>query len=139
MGMRELVNDENIRVSVIEQNSSTVTLCFTGVGHAIGGVDVQSEEFLNASKMATCLFIIDKKRSWGNSIDFESLGKVIGPYIEARTVNTIGNSMGGFLAVLATRFFPVDVAVAICPQFSVSKRIIPTESRFDSYVRAIEQ
>lgn len=136
--MHELVDDENVRVRLIEQDSNTVTLCFTGIGHALGGVDVQSEEFLSASRTSTCLFIIDKRRSWGNNIDFIGLEKVIDPYIRLKTINAIGNSMGGFLAILATRFFPINAVVAICPQFSVSKRVIPAEARFDRYVNAIE-
>jgi hypothetical protein len=132
--MRNIADNGELTVSVIERESSTATLCFTGIGHAIGGIDVQSPEFIRCSNTSTALFIVDKKRSWGNNLDFTALQDLLAPYTSGRTLNAIGNSMGGFLAVLATRFFTIDAAIAFVPQYSVSKRIIPAESRFDKYV-----
>ena len=135
--MLTLCDDDNIRVAVIEHASMSVTLCFTGIGHAIGGVDVQSEEFRNASNFSTTVFITDKQRSWGNNIDFNALAKTIAPYTNGKVIDAIGNSMGGFLAVLASKFFRLSAVVAFCPQYSVSKRIVPSERRYDRYVDKI--
>ena len=135
--MHILFDNENLRVSAILNDYSSITLCFVGIGHEVDALDVQTEEFFSLSKSSTVFFIIDKKRTWGNGIDFNFLRELINPYISGRSINSIGNSMGGFLAILATCFFPISTAVAFVPQFSVSKRIIPEESRFDSYVKNI--
>ena len=132
-----LIDTEELLVSVIPRDSHTVTLCFTGVGNAIGGIDIQSFEFLSCSKNSTTIFIVDRKRSWGNQINFDGFINSITKYIEGKTINTIGNSMGGFLAILVTRFIPVSSCVAFVPQYSVSKRIVPNENRFDKYVDKI--
>jgi hypothetical protein len=135
--MLTLIDNDDIRVTVILNNFNDVTLCFTGIGHNANELDIQTEEFFSLSKKATVFFIIDKNRSWGNQIDFNLLQGLLQPYIQDRPINTIGNSMGGFLAILATRFFNVKTALAFVPQFSVSKNIVPSENRFDQYVEKI--
>lgn len=138
MTVRILHDDENLTVAVTESRSNSVILCFTGIGHALGGVDVQSPEFTRASKDATAFFIVDKTRSWGNKIDFELLRALIMPIAEGKSIFTLGNSMGGFLAILATRFFNIRSAVAFVPQYTVSKLLLPHETRWNIYVDEIK-
>lgn len=135
--MELLFEDANVRLTVARTESEYLTLCFTGVGHAMGGVDVQGEEFLRASSGATAIFVIDKHRSWGNRLDFPAIAERIAPLAAGRTVNALGNSMGGFLAILMSRFMAIHSVVAIVPQFSVSKAVVPGESRWDRYVDKI--
>ena len=124
-----LVDDEFLRIIVVPNTGDTATLCFSGVGHSFGGIDVQSPEFYKCSDRATSIFIIDKKRSWGNKIDFNFAIDTIKPFIEGKVVNSIGNSMGGFLSILVTRFIDVSAVIAFSPQYSVCKSIIPSENR----------
>lgn len=135
--MLVLVDDSHVRVSVVPSDSAQVTLCFTGVGHAMGGVDVQGEEFTRASSSSTAIFVIDKQRTWGNSLDFPAIVAAVAPYIDGKEINALGNSMGGFLAILASRFVDLASVVAFVPQFSVSKAIVPSEHRWDQYVDKI--
>lgn len=132
-----LIDTEDLIVSVIPRDSDVTTLCFTGIGHAIGGVDVQSFEFLRSSQNSTTIFIVDRKRSWGNNIDFDEFKVAIDKYIDGKTINAIGNSMGGFLAILVTRFISIRSCVAFVPQYSVNKQILPHENRFDEYTNSI--
>jgi hypothetical protein len=132
-----LIDNEDIRVTAILNECEDVTLCFTGIGHRTDELEVQTEEFFSLSKRSTVFFITDKKRTWGNRVDFALLCSLLETYIKGRPINTIGNSMGGFLAILATCFFEIRVALAFVPQFSVSKKIIPDETRFDQYVEKI--
>ena len=132
-----VIDTEELLVSVIPRDSRLATICFTGIGHAVGGVDIQSFEFLKSSQNSTTIFIVDRKRSWGNNIIFDDVLNAIAKYIEGKIVNTIGNSMGGFLAVLITRYITTKNAIAFVPQFSVNKKIVPNEMRFDSYVNKI--
>jgi hypothetical protein len=137
--MEVLHEDEDVRVTVGRAESDQLTLCFTGVGHAMGGVDVQAEEFRRASSAATAVYVIDKHRSWGNRIDFPALAQRIAPLAAGCTVHALGNSMGGFLAILMSRFMPLRSVVAIVPQFSVCKAVVPSENRWDRYVDQIRE
>ena len=132
-----IIDTEKLLVSVIPRDSHVTTICFTGIGHAIGGVDIQSFEFLRSSQNSTTIFVVDRQRSWGNNINFEDFLNAIAKYIEGKIVNTVGNSMGGFLAILITKYITITACIAFVPQFSVSKKIIPNENRFDSYVNNI--
>jgi hypothetical protein len=134
-----LHEDANVRLTVARTESEHLTLCFTGVGHAMGGVDVQDEEFHRASSSATAVYVIDKHRSWGNRLDFPDIARRLSPLAEGRTVCALGNSMGGFLAILMSRFMPLKSVVAIVPQYSVSKAVVPSENRWDRYVDQIRE
>jgi hypothetical protein len=132
-----LLDNDKLKVSALKHESNYLTLCFTGIGHAFGGVDVQSEEFIRSSERATSLFIVDKQRSWGNDIDFIKIADLVSSFGDDKIINSIGNSMGGFLAILATKFVPITNCVAIVPQFSVHKSVFPSENRWDNYVNNI--
>lgn len=116
-----------------------VVLSFTGIGHAMGGLDVQKPEFFGAGRgFDEVVFVTDKTRSWGNRLDFGRLAALLDPIVAGRRLCTVGNSMGGFLAVVATRHLPVTRAVAFVPQFSVDPRVVPWEPRWRDYRDAIE-
>lgn len=136
--MQTLIDNDALKLSVVENPSDHVTLCFTGIGHRYGGIDVQSEEFFKSSNHATSVYIIDKQRSWGNNIDFGELRSVVNSIGKGKTINAIGNSMGGFLAILATKFIDIKSALAFVPQYSVHKDVFPKETRWDKYVNCIE-
>lgn len=52
--------------------------------------------------------------------------------VGAKEIITLGNSMGGFGAILFTREMPVARALALSPQVSMHSDLI-TETRFDEY------
>jgi len=126
-----------IKVSVLQspQGAQDDTLIsFTGVGHALGGLDVQKPEFFKAHQWyRTMIFVSDLKRTWGNGVDFDALRKAIEPFVEGTQVDTLGNSMGGFLALLMPEKMPVRRAVAIVPQISLHPDIVPWETRWLDY------
>lgn len=133
--------DENIRVTMSgsEKASGQGTLIsFTGVGHSLNGIDVQKPEFFGAGKGYDRMFFVsDLQRSWGNNIDFDLLKTLISPYTQHGPVDCLGNSMGGFLALLAPAFLKVRRSVALVPQVSVDPRIVPWERRWKEYRNAI--
>lgn len=57
-----LIDNDHVRVGAAWRDSADVVVCFTGIGHAIGGIDVQGEEFFGASRGASTVFVIDKNR-----------------------------------------------------------------------------
>ncbi|GAA3859786.1 hypothetical protein [Celeribacter arenosi] len=134
-------SDEQIRVSLMRSGKARTgrtLLSFTGVGHALNGIDVQKPEFFKAGQGYDQMFFIsDLNRSWGNALDFDALADVLAPYIGDQSVDTLGNSMGGFLSLLAPAFFDVRRATAIVPQISVHPDIVPWETRWSDYRGAI--
>jgi hypothetical protein len=132
--MKLLFENEYLKVKIRITVSEKVIFCFTGVGHGMNGVDVQKDEFYKLSNNATVVFISDKKRSWGNNIDFQHLKSLLTPFINQKELFAIGNSLGGFLAIVASKIFTFTSVLSFVPQYSVSKKIIPTEERWDKYV-----
>lgn len=110
---------------------------FTGVGHALGGIDLQTPEFSRSEMDGTKVFVIDKYRSWGNSLDWISLKKCICDLAEGGEVITLGNSMGGFLALLSAKPLAASRALAFVPQWSVDSKIMPEERRWNEYRKNI--
>ena len=117
-----------------------VLLSFTGVGHAMGGIDVQKPEFFGSGEQfSNIIFITDRKRSWGNSIDPNLVMSILEPLIENRDVYAIGNSMGGFLSIIFSSLINMKVVVAFVPQFSVNSEIVPDETRWRKYTEKINK
>lgn len=100
----------------------------------MGGIDVQKAEFFGAGRsFDNVVFITDKKRSWGNSIDFNELASLVSPFCDGASTYAIGNSMGGFLAIVMSSYVRIDCVVAFVPQFSVCPQIVPWETRWTEY------
>ncbi len=137
IALEVILDNEYLKITMAQRASDNVVFCFTGIGHAMGGIDVQREEFYRITDSATTIFLIDKERSWGNNIDFDELKTFLRPYIEGKTLYALGNSMGGFLAVIASHYFDFESVVAFVPQYSVNKAVVPEEDRFDEYVNHI--
>lgn len=135
--MKIIIDNNDVKVSLIEKPTNTVAFCFTGIGHAMGGVDVQRDEFFRLTNDSSVIFITDKKRSWGNNLDFENIKGLISHYIVNKKLFAIGNSMGGFLAVIASRYFTFETVIAFSPQFSIKDTVVPWETRWRDYVAEI--
>lgn len=110
---------------------------FTGVGHALGGIDLQTPEFSRSETADTKVFVIDKSRSWGNSLDWVELKNCVRDLSQGSEIITVGNSMGGFLALLAAKPLGASRALAFVPQWSVDANIMPTEIRWGEYRKNI--
>ncbi|OJH43032.1 hypothetical protein [Paracoccus sp. SM22M-07] len=119
--------------------SGSVLLSFTGVGHAMGGIDVQKPEFFGAGKtFDNIIFITDTTRSWSNALDYRTIKECIAPYIDGKEVHSIGNSMGGFNAIISTHHIPTKTCIAFSPQFSIDPEQVPWERRWRNYSSQIE-
>lgn len=116
-----------------------ILLTFPGIGQRFGAEEQGLEFVGTASRQGAPLFVFDRARSWGNQIDFAALQQVLAPHLEGREVFTLGNSMGGFLAILATSFFKTRAAIAFAPQFSVHPEVMPDEKRWARHRAAIRQ
>ncbi len=136
-----LVETDGLRISVSRRGQAgrRTLVSFTGVGHGFRGMDIQKPEFFRAGDgYDDVIFVSDLNRTWGNGLDMHLLLRTIAPFTEGRVVDAIGNSMGGFLALLAPALFPVRTALAFAPQFSVNPSVVPWETRWARYTNAIE-
>jgi pimeloyl-ACP methyl ester carboxylesterase len=141
--MIDIYEDDRLKISVVENTEAdkadSVILSFTGLGHRVEDTHIQKPEFYGTGRaFAATVFITDKTRSWGNALDFDVITKLIAPYIKGRKIFTIGNSMGGFNAILAGHYFPVEACVAFAPQFSVDRRVVPWEDRWSKAIARIK-
>jgi len=140
-GGEMLLNDADLRITFLPGNlpSGAAIISFAGIGRGLGGL--QFEEFARTLTgqpgQHDIYFVIDKNRSWYNRAT-DKLEAVLLPHLAGRRLVTLGNSMGGFGALLfATRWPGCEAAIAFVPQYSVHPHIVPNERRFLEWVRAI--
>jgi len=106
----------------------------------MGGIDVQQPEFFGAGRgFDNIIFVSDLTRSWGNHIDFPLLAERVAPFIAGRRVFCIGNSMGGFLAILASRYIEIEASISFAPQYSINPETAPWEDRWKKYTDHISE
>ncbi len=140
-GERLLHEDSALKVTATDRpDARALVLCFTGIGHALGGIDIQRAEFVGtmATLGAASAFVFDKTRSWGNRVDFARVADLVAPLAPGARILGLGNSMGGFNAILMSNFTAMETCVAFAPQFSVMPGVVPGEIRWRDYVAAID-
>ena len=140
--MEIIFEDKFLRISARQKmnnhTGSTILLSFTGIGHGMGGIEVQKAEFGRAGRIIdNVIFVTDKTRSWGNSLNFNTVAKQILPFIKNKDVYSIGNSMGGFLSIVATHYLPIKKSISFAPQYSVDPVYVHWEHRWKSYTDKI--
>jgi hypothetical protein len=125
--METLYEDELLLLKGINKsNVNTCIVSFTGVGHAMGGLDVQKEEFVgSALKNGSVFFVTDKSRSWSNKISLEKLLETFSKFGFFENLISIGNSMGGTNALLLGPRMGCKTIIAFTPQYSVNPDIFP--------------
>jgi pimeloyl-ACP methyl ester carboxylesterase len=136
--MQILYENNRYRIAYEKGDSNKLIIAFTGVELKLG--TSQKEEFqktLSASseKNHVC-YVIDKQRSWYNFIEDEIADKLnqLITKISASKVITLGNSMGGYGAIIfAKRLKNCSSVIAFCPQYSVDPKITPFETRWAQY------
>ena len=128
-----LFEDEHCAIYFHETDGDRVIVSFTGVGHALGGIDVQRPEFLKASSFGSLVFVIDKNRSWGNNLDLDAITRVIRQASDDKPIHCLGNSMGGFLAILFSKPLGAERVIAFTPQWSIDPQIVPGEKNWETY------
>lgn len=110
-----------------------VFLCFTGTLMAMGGID--AEEFVGSTRLPgfSALFVSDLARSWYQAFEPGMLESAVAARIAGKRLVTLGNSMGGYGAIWASGFLPVETAIAFAPQFSMHPTVMPGEKRWRNF------
>lgn len=137
--MKILHDDENVKISITEkENSNRVTIALASADLRYHGMDLPQGEFVRSAEAATTIFIVDKKISWANSLDFALIQRIAAPYVQNKTINTIGSSMGGFTAIVTSNFFNVSTVVSFVPQYTVNNEILPNDGRWNCFSHKIK-
>jgi pimeloyl-ACP methyl ester carboxylesterase len=135
IAIETLAEDAILRINALRREGPHLVVCFASVGK--GWHLMPPDEFVGTiAKMpqTSALFVSDMTRSWMNNAHLrETVARVVCSMIAAEgitRVTTLGLSMGGFSALVASRLFPVDTAIALSPQFSILRDLIPGERRW---------
>ena len=138
--LRTLYEDTYLKLTYAEgADTGPFILACNGIGHAMGSINVQQEEFVGTSlSNGSAFFVIDKTRSWGNAVDFHRVVDTATGLIGGGEVIALGNSMGAFNAILLSSLMPVAVCVGFAPQFSVNTEVLPDETRWRRFTREVE-
>lgn len=122
-----------------------LVLAFSSIGH--DPARMPAPEFIRTATAQgrAALFIADHSRSWANTPDFapalhHALAHARADAGARGTVTRIaalGLSMGGFAALVAASLLPIDVTLAIGPQFSLDPAVMPQETRWRDWAARI--
>lgn len=114
-----------------------MVVSITGIGHRQGKWQrIEFPKIASASGENTVVFVTDKRRTWFNGAGLieqiveaiRELSKRLG----IRWIATLGNSMGGYGAVLLANLIGAQQAIAFVPQFTMDDRVL-REPRWQDY------
>ncbi len=126
--------DDLLKVSRLgDVSAPNVIVAFTRIQHGLG--QIAAEEFVGSSRMQgySALFVSDMRCSWYNNFEGARLLEILSPFLTNKRVVTLGNSMGGFGAIWASRLVGAASTLAFAPQFSVKPEIVPNEQRWMNF------
>lgn len=138
--------DDAISIVDGSDEADRAVIAFAGIQAILGGMEIL--EFSKALSLhgpaasdhqRPVAFVRERPALWYNSIDPDWLK----PFVtgqSGRKVVTLGNSMGGFAAILFSLLLPEIVrSIAFCPQYSVNPQHCPWESRWQEQVASINK
>lgn len=99
--------------------------------------DAFAEHFLREHRI-DAVHVINRTNVWYAYDDFDAALEQIRRAVKRyQRVLTYGSSMGGYAAIRWAQTLGARTAIAISPQYSVSKRLAPFEHRWSALVRGI--
>ena len=126
-------------VSPSKSPSSRVLIWFTGMAGALG-TKAKPRGFFKELDIGLIVWVEERSPfSWGNNIDIEELCNGIKSLTENRELLFFGNSMGGFLAILLSKYLKPKKVITMNPQYSVSSDIVSEETRWAEFINVITE
>jgi hypothetical protein len=124
--MQLLYEDDSVIIMAdIDNESPNAILSFSSI---FGVLKKERPEFVGILNQidypATKIFIMDKRISWGNAINWKTVKEKIGFLLEDKTnISSLGVSMGAFLAIYVSTLFDIKRVLAFKPQYSVDNKL----------------
>lgn len=115
---QNIYEDENIRISYIDNNSNSTVIVF-----AYGMITLTEPPKeslpLYTKNDKNIIHIVDLKVSWFNTFTADFILSKINNLIYNKTIYIVGASMGAFNAIYFSNFIKSEICVGFGPQFSV--------------------
>ena len=129
---------DDLRISYIEKDSEFVVLSFSSTPP---DNTRPHEQFITTltNKSVTGIYVVDKKSSYGNGIDWIRIQNAVTAIANGRKIVSVGYCMGATLAVISTRYLPIPYVLGITPQYSIHPSILPKESFLNRWSDGIEE
>lgn len=127
--VRTLLSDREVLITWLPGQSRTLVLVFAGQGAARRGRDrLEFPDVASAQGRNHVLFISDLARSWYSRPGLcERIAGVVRGFMATHgivDVAALGNSMGGFGAILFCKYLPIANVAAFVPQISMVNEVI---------------
>jgi hypothetical protein len=138
--VRLLYNDDEIEITHEPGNSQAAIISFSGIGMGLGGIQIEEFRKSLSGTSNDIYFVKDKTRHWYNS-SFHKICDLLNQDLSCQGINhaiTLGNSMGGFGAIIfAGQLRACRSAIAFSAQSAVDPAIVPWEQRYKTYTDTV--
>ncbi|MGR3806191.1 alpha/beta hydrolase [Marinibacterium profundimaris] len=122
--MRIVLDEPDLRISHYQGVTDMAVVAFTGIGHGMGAI--QQDEFIGSAlgeDRNHVISVIDKDRSWYSAPGMQerivATLRALKAELGVRRVVCLGNSMGGFGALLFAERIGADTAIGFVPQYTM--------------------
>ncbi len=124
-----LFETDHLRISYLPGDGDGMVVAFTGIKQQLG--KIQDEEFIGIGSQHRenhVVFVTDKQCSWYSHPDLP--GQIVEQVLRVATAKgvtsmlTLGNSMGGYGALLFAERLNASVAIGFSPQYSMHHDVI---------------
>lgn len=132
-----------LHMSYLPGSSTRLVVSIAGVG--LRRDEIPTPEFYKIAHMDGqnhVLFVSDASRSWmnGRGVAEQTVAavKALAERIGVTEICAMGNSMGGTAAMILATLTRIDRVLAVSPQFSVKRGVVPGERRWRDFTRNID-
>ena len=141
-----LADDDQLRIRLAPGNASRAIISFSGIWHAEGIVANGHDEFRRTFEGCgidhDIYYVSDKSETWYNNGLHRRASHLLNQSILERgttDVITIGNSMGGFAAVVFAKYIRgCRRAVSFAGQSTIAPDVVPDERRWPKHVARVQ-
>jgi hypothetical protein len=138
--MRILHKDDELEITHQSGDSQIAIISFSGIGMGLGGIQIEEFRKSLSGTSRHIYFVKDKTRHWYNS-SFHKICDLLNEELSCRGIDyaiTLGNSMGGFGAIIfAGQLRGCRCAIAFSAQSTVDPTIVPWEQRYRRYTNTV--
>ena len=133
---------DDVEITYIPGQTDNAVVVFTGIGLGLGGLQIPEFRRTLSGTTHHTYFVIEQARYWYNST-FERIVSALNVSLEQvgiHRVVTLGNSMGGFGAIVfAKRLQHCVRAIAFAPQSAMDPAIVPWDGRFRDLTVSVQR